>query len=394
MDEAHMLGKGKYQEINGYENRFDILLKHLNKVSEIAKKYDLELLMWGDMFFRLINNGNYEQSLGGVPDYISDMIPSNVSLIYWDYYSTKYENYNVKIKAHKAVKDNIWFAGGLWSWCGLIPHNDYSIRATKAAIDACRDNNVKDVILTLWGDDGAECSKFSLLPSMYYAAQLAKGITDENTIKSGFEKEFNIKFDEFMAIDLLGTPNENESIINSDKYFLYNDCFMGLFDNLEKEEYREDFKKAADKLEQIDSSNEFYYVFDSAKKLLKLLSVKTNIANRTRKAYFDKDIDSLKRIVSEYDELLVLLEEFYDAFEKQWMIENKPHGFDVQDIRLGGLLLRAKHCKNRLNKFISGEIEEIAELCEPPLDFFGREPEQSSLVLYNKWGNTATPNNI
>lgn len=48
MDEAHMLGRGKYQDINGYVNRFDILLKHLNRVAEIAQKYGFELIMWGE----------------------------------------------------------------------------------------------------------------------------------------------------------------------------------------------------------------------------------------------------------------------------------------------------------------------------------------------------------
>ena len=59
MDEAHMIGLGKYLDKYGYQNRFDILINHLNKVIEIAKKYDLQPLIWSDMFFRLINHGNY-----------------------------------------------------------------------------------------------------------------------------------------------------------------------------------------------------------------------------------------------------------------------------------------------------------------------------------------------
>ena len=39
MDEAHMLGLGKYLDKHGYNNRFDILNRHLNKVIEIAKRY-------------------------------------------------------------------------------------------------------------------------------------------------------------------------------------------------------------------------------------------------------------------------------------------------------------------------------------------------------------------
>lgn len=37
MDEAHMVGLGKYLDRHGYENRFDILLNHLTRVAQIAE---------------------------------------------------------------------------------------------------------------------------------------------------------------------------------------------------------------------------------------------------------------------------------------------------------------------------------------------------------------------
>ena len=59
MDEAHMLGRGRYLTKNGLRDKADILMEHLERVSQIAKKYDLELLMWGDMFFRIASGGEY-----------------------------------------------------------------------------------------------------------------------------------------------------------------------------------------------------------------------------------------------------------------------------------------------------------------------------------------------
>ena len=38
MDEAHMVGLGRYLDKHGHRNRFDILIEHLQKVAEIAKK--------------------------------------------------------------------------------------------------------------------------------------------------------------------------------------------------------------------------------------------------------------------------------------------------------------------------------------------------------------------
>ena len=62
---------------------------------------------------------------------------------------------------------------------------------------------------------------------------------------------------------------------------------------------------------------------------------------------------------------------FYEAFRDQWMTENKPYGFEIQDIRLGGLIQRIKHCKQRLEAYVQGEIDEIVELTEKILDPFG-----------------------
>ena len=168
MDEAHMLGRGRYMDIKGIKNSFGILLDHLRKVAEIAEKRVFELIMWGDMFFRLLNvskGGSYYDEVT-VPDEIKEMIPKNVNLIYWDYYSEDIDMYRYQIKAHSEIKSSIWFAGGLWSWTGFTPHNQYSINATAMAFSACFEGGMQDVILTLWGDDGGECSKFALLPSL------------------------------------------------------------------------------------------------------------------------------------------------------------------------------------------------------------------------------------
>ena len=55
---------------------------------------------------------------------------------------------------------------------------------------------------------------------------------------------------------------------------------------------------------------------------------------------------------------------FHKAYQKYWMFEKKPHGFELQDIRIGGLLQRLKSCKERILAFTEGEIDRIAELEE------------------------------
>ena len=62
MDEAHGMGRGKYQTKFGPNNPFDLMTDHLKKVSAICKEYGLAPMIWSDMFFRLAaaNHGYYE----------------------------------------------------------------------------------------------------------------------------------------------------------------------------------------------------------------------------------------------------------------------------------------------------------------------------------------------
>ena len=58
---------------------------------------------------------------------------------------------------------------------------------------------------------------------------------------------------------------------------------------------------------------------------------------------------------------------FHDAFMRWWMSENRPQGFDVQDIRMGGLMMRLQTCRERLLAWCGGMLENIPELEEEEL---------------------------
>lgn len=397
MDEAFMLGRGKYQDINGFKNRFDILLGHLKRVSEIAKKYDYELIMWGDMFFRLLGNGYNGKGNNLPPAEVSAMIPDNINLIYWDYYSTDRNNYDKRIKDHCAVKENIWFAGGLWTWTGFTPHIEYSVKASSAAIDACTANGVENIFFTLWGDDGSECSKFALLPALYSVAQLAKGNSDMDKIKAGFAEKYGIGFDEFMLLDLPETPNDpkldidysdrKDAIRNPDKYMLFNDCFLGVYDATVKEGSADSYALCAQKLKALGNHEEFGYLFSCTGALCDVLEVKYELGCKTRKTYDAKDKAELANLILEYDKLLALLDEFYRNFRDLWFKENKAIGFETHDIRFGGLIMRIKHCRERIEAYVNGEIPQISELEERLLNPTSKEKGKS--IWYNGWHQIA-----
>ncbi len=398
MDEAHMLGLGKYLDKHGFENRFEILQNHLIKVAKMAEKYDFKLLIWGDMFFRLENAGAYYVDEFHVTEKIKQKVPHNVQLIYWDYYSTDKKHYDKMIGFHKEIKDNIWFAGGMWSWIGHAPRNAYSIQTIEAAVTSCIENDVKDIFFCLWGDDGAVCSKFALLPALYYAAELAKGNADLNAIKEGFAQKFGISFDEYLLLDLPSTASEtiNGKHVCPDKYMLFSDCLMGAVDSMVSGHEAAEYAACACKLEVASgNAGEYAYLFDTLKALCDVLAIKYDLGVRTYEAYQSNDRKALETLLEDYDSVLDRINTLYDAYKVQWMKENKPQGFEVQDIRFGGLIYRVKHCKERLQKYIAGELSVMEELEESRLDFMGNGYEfWKGALQYNNWGSIVTANTL
>lgn len=411
MDEAHGLGRGKYYDLHGDNNGSQVLIDHLKRVSEIGKKHGKKLCIWADMFYRLIAGGKYNDMPAEIDKSICEQVPENVELVYWDYYSADVNRYDKRIKSHNRIKDRIWFAGAFRSWWGFAPHNAYSIKATTAAVTACKNNGVKDMMFTIWGDDGAECSKFSLLPSLFYTSELIKGNTDEADIKRKFKEKFGISFDDFMMLDLPFSPNgeragngicdktkysdEETGLFNSEKYLLYNDLFLGLMDSTLKGDESEGFRKCAESLEKCKCDPEWGYLFRSAAALCEVLSIKCDLGVRTRKAYHSGDKSEISALLPDYEALLKNLDAFYNAYREQWYKENKGQGFEIQDIRLGGLKQRTAHCKKMLEDYISGKIEKIDELEEKLLDYKGNGEEfQRKPVMENLWGRIASANLI
>ena len=396
MDEAHLFGRGRFYDLHKDVDRTEAMLEHLNKVADIGRKHGLSLVMWADMFSRLAAGGAYYAADAGIREDVGQRIPDNVELVYWDYYSVDPARYDKMLKSHASIKAGTWFAGGLWSWEGFAPHNAFSIRATGAALDACEENGVTDIFFTLWGDDGAECSRFALLPSLFYAAQRAQGNRDEADIRQKFEKKFGISWDAFILLDLPYSPNQKpDGVVDCEKYLLYNDPFQGLLDSTLAGGEGAQFARCAEALERVQAEGEWAYLFRTQQDLCRVLERKAELGVRTRAAYQAGDKEALTALVSDYQETESRLAVFYESFRRQWDQENKRSGFEVQDIRLGGLRQRMEHCRKTLERYLAGEIGSIQELDEPQLDFRGNGREVSRQpVLFNAWKEIVTVNTL
>ena len=396
MDEAFMLGRGKYLEKNGLEDRALIIKKHLDRVLEIAERYGFKCEIWGDMYMHSAYGGVYEHTKDDA-ERVAKLVPENLKLCYWDYYHTEAAHYEECIEKHRRLTKNVSFAGGAWTWTGFCPNNRYSLRITEAAVKACRNKGVGEVYFTMWGDNGGECSPFGVLPTLVAAAEFAKGNFDMQSIREIFREKIGMEYDLFCALEAPDTVYA-ESAAQPDcddpsKVMLFTDPFCGIFDARVREGAAPGYyRKTSELLKQGEKNGEWGYLFKSLRALCDVLEVKFDLGVKTRNAYKANDRSALKKLAeADYAELLNRLDIFYDAFEKFWTTEKKPFGFEVQDIRLGGVKQRVAHCKRRLENYLTGKEESIPELEEEILQPLGMSGDG---IGYNYYGVLPTANNI
>ena len=391
MDEAHMVGLGKYLDKHGYTDRASIIVKHLEKVCEIAKKYGFTMpMMWNDMFIRLANQGDYDGNRE-VPKEILDLIPKNVTLIGWNYDSNDSNVYASMIKKQQKFKRKVYFAGGVNSWHGVTPQNKYGLERTKHALKGCKKTNLKNFILTIWGDDGAECSPFACLPTICYAGCVANG---KNNYKAIFKKLVGIEFNKFLYLDLANDVAELfDPLAQPSKYMLYNDCLQGIMDCCVTRGDGQKYVGVSKKLSRYSKDKKWGYLFETQKRLSDLLLIKYELGVKTREIYASGDKNALNKLVNnEYKTLIKRIDLFYNVLKQQWFIENKPYGFEVQDYRLGGLKQRVIHCRQTLKDYLSGKIDKIEELEEPVLSVICNDKANGKGIDFRPFSQIFTAN--
>lgn len=390
MDEAHMVGLGKYLDAHGYQNRVEIIQKHLERVMEICRKYGLQPQMWSDMFFRLAFGGEYYVKDKPMAENVK--IPEGLELVYWDYYSADEEHYDDMLRQHRKLTDKVSFAGGVWKWIGFAPHNRYSAAIGKAALASCRRNGITSVVMTGWGDNGGEASQFSILPGLFEDARL---VYEDDLPEGAFYALTGIREEDYMKLDLVNPlPERVDRVNNAGKFLLYNDALLGVFDPLAQQLTNGYYEDAANQLEQAvrnSSGSSLCYVLRTQAALCRVLQDKANLGTVIRTAYDAGDREKLREIAEEViPQLLGRLDRFYRDFRKQWMSENKAFGFEVQLLRIGGLRQRILEVQQRMEEYLSGELAEIDELEKPVLPFAYCEDADVTTLDYNRWNNIVT----
>lgn len=378
MDEAWGMGTGAYLAENGYKKTLDIFCDHITKVKEITDKYNLKPMIWSDMYFRTCSkNDKYYDDDIVVESYVRDLIPDDVTLVYWDYYHQTEGKYESMITKHKELTDRVAFAGGIWLWRGLVPDYFYTFQTTNPALKICKEQGIKDVFATVWGDDGCETDQmFSLVGCALYGEHAYNKDIDNDLLKKRVKLLFNADLDDFMALSNVLYPLEMQSYEEPTysvfiKQILFNDIMCGLVDAEMLDDrlvpiYQKLYNKY-DKLAKTDCyfKKHYEYIAD----ICKTAWHKVEVTQKLHKGYKeDKEL-----LFEVKDKLLPQLEKDFTELKNihysLWHSTFRPFGFEVIDGRYGVKLSRISSAILRISDYLDGKIPSLPELEEERLKF-------------------------
>lgn len=355
MDEADDVGCGKYFVKNGYRKRCDIIGEHLARVCEICKNANLHPMMWSDMYCRMGSKIDFHYDTESrLDEDIIEKIP-DVDMVYWDYYHDDENFYRKIISNHRLMKKHIVFAGGIWTWDGLLPNVSYTKKTLIPALCACRKEKIDSFIGTMWGDGGNETNHFLALfaLALYAEYSFAENPCEDTAYRlletvSGIKKEAVEAMDSFNA-HLDGTVRIGTQLVWGDI----------LLDNVSLD--TKDFKFDAETFEKYKNNDEIFYPY--IYELLCIASVKRDIRARLKNAYDTGDKAYLKTLCEDIlPKLKLRYERLFKIHEKQWRTTFKVFGWEVIGARYLNTIGRIDYAKKEISRYLNGEIPKIEEL--------------------------------
>ena len=369
MDEAHGVGLGRYYAQHGPTDRFELLNRHLSRVVDICKKYELEPMMWSDMFFRLGSKKNdYYDKEAIVPDHVIETLP-DVGMVYWDYYHTDEAFYDHMLTQHARMGQQTIFAGGNWTWSGFLPQVKKTVATMSAGLRACAKHRVDIVVATMWGDDGAETNTMlasSLLPIFSEACWQGAQCDPQEAVLAGecltgVPRPVLEAWGDFFPSAKDERPGK--MIIWCDP--LYPTVIFGEGDDMQKLTER---SLAA--IETMKPYRESMLECRYASLLFEICVAKGEMLENLRARYLAGDRAYLESVAEE--KIPALLERYnalMRAHRALWERDNRRFGWEVLSLRYGATVGRLADVQDEIRRYLRGELAAIVELDAVPRGF-------------------------
>ena len=393
MDEAWGMGRGKYLKKYGLENGHKLFCDHPTKVKKLTEKYNFKPMIWSDMYFRLASpDEKYYVDNVEFPDFVKELVPKDVMLTYWDYYHKDEDYYKFMINKHRELTDNIVFAGGIWLWAGHLPDYKTTINTTNPALNVCKQECIKDIYATIWGNDGCETDIiFSLPACVLYGEHAYNKAVDNDILSKRIKMVFSTELNAFErlsdALYPVGSFSRTKPSVCV-KQILYNDIICGIVDyDMLNEEISSNYKKLYEEYKELSKKEGvFKQHFEYVATICKICYEKTDITIKLHKEYTNKSAlkdladNSLAKLPDDYSKLKEL-------HYKLWHKSYKPFGFEIVDGRYGAAIERIKTAIMRINDYLNGNTDSLTELAEKRLPYLG----QSTHSAYTERASAFTP---
>ena len=372
MDETFDLGRGRFMDINGYESSMDIFNRHLRRVVQMCSGFGLKPIIWSDMYFRYANK---TQEYYDTASSISvDGIPEGVGFSYWDYYHRDTETYEKMLKRTAGLNGDLpMMASGIWTWLRMWADFEMTRATVQPCLAACKKLSIRELIFTMWGDDGAYCDFNSSWASLLWGMDLAYG-----------EEENEEKISDLFEV-IAGTSWKLQTLCGSLCYtvhketgevckvsadaVLWDDPLLGItcneFDGIAPglaETLIGNYRKICSETANYRNDNRAGSL-DYAWNIANVLVQKLQIRQSLLAAYRTKDREVMCELCEKNIPLLLdAVEELKLSFRQQWLRNFKHFGLEINQIRLAGLAERYIELKRVLIEFINGETDSIPAL--------------------------------
>lgn len=397
MDEAYGVGLGAHLVYHGYEDPHSVIGRHLSRVLSICDKYGLHAMMWSDMYFHL--DGHDYHSPGLPSEKAKAAVDPRITLMYWDYYQPKEEAYTDALYKHAQFPAPTVFAGGIWTWIGPAPDYPTAFQNTVSGLTACAKAGIPLALATAWGDNGGECNLISALLGLQLYGELTfREEYNEAELAERFRRCCHADAQAFRDLSLLnympGMKDNPSDPVNACKFMLYQDPLIQLFEaDTQGYAMAEHFGSLVTRYARYALENpEYSLLFDFYTALANALALKCVWHEQAGNAVRTRNREQAAALADGIPATVEALDTLRIVWRKLWETTNKPNGFEILEVRLGGVAARMSTAGEKMRAFALGEVDTIPELEEEAL-ITKRRPN-GSICCTNTMDEIATPGRI
>lgn len=189
------------------------------------------------MFLKLASGGGgdaaYYDKEASIPEEMARQIPKDVDMVYWDYTHMEPEDYEKVIANHRPLGCNLVFAGAVWIFNTFGVNYGLSLNASDVALQVCKQEGIREVYATMWGDDGNEGNPFAALLGLQLYAEHAYSeekpsrtqLAERVKFCTGIEMETFLQLKDLDEIPARNPTTPNRAILRN--FCCIRTCFSG-----------------------------------------------------------------------------------------------------------------------------------------------------------------------